>query len=278
MAKGGRRDRLRQFEEEDPVKGSARSTPGARVDHAFGGKMRHPCAGRRSRAWLIPSHRSRSLAYCPPDAEISFPWMAIRPGMQGADLAHGSKIRSRDHIQIQILQGGAARPPPMANKDAIGRHQMRRLPGEVARTVYLTFDKQGGTTGRATPSTPSRRPRAKKRKGIRTINKFVTVYAGHIDFPHHGRDDAERPRFDNAALAGCLRQARSDRRSDGPAAATTPSGSPSIISSARATNHPQHPHARGAPDAPHETPRKTAAVLTLPLWGTRAPRRRFRDC
>ena len=36
------------------------------------------------------------------------------------------------------------------------------------------------------------------------INKFVTVYAGHIDFPDHGQNatPANERRFDNAALAG----------------------------------------------------------------------------
>src|SRR5438309_9483479 len=36
------------------------------------------------------------------------------------------------------------------------------------------------------------------------INKFVTVYAGHIDFPDHGQNatPANDRRFDNSALAG----------------------------------------------------------------------------
>ncbi len=68
------------------------------------------------------------------------------------------------------------------------------------------------------------------------INKFVTVYAGHIDFPDHGQNTtpANERRFDNAALAGVYDKleaiAKQMDRS-----ATTRCGSPSTISSTRAT-------------------------------------------
>src|ERR1051325_7633469 len=41
-------------------------------------------------------------------------------------------------------------------------------------------------------------------KGVPMINKFVTVYAGHIDFPDHGQNatPANERRFDNDVLAG----------------------------------------------------------------------------
>ena len=69
------------------------------------------------------------------------------------------------------------------------------------------------------------------------INKFVTVYAGHIDFPDHGQNatPANERRFYNAALAGVYRQDSRRSPSRWTGSATTRCGSPSTTSSTRAT-------------------------------------------
>ena len=74
--------------DDDPVKAVRALTGGAGVDHAFEA-VGNATLVRQAIESLAIRGTATIVGVLPPDAMIEFPWMAIRPGMQGADLAHG---------------------------------------------------------------------------------------------------------------------------------------------------------------------------------------------
>ena len=70
------------------------------------------------------------------------------------------------------------------------------------------------------------------------ITKFTTVYAGHVDLPDRGQDatPANERRYSNEHLASVYEKTEAIAKCHGPRSATRPCGSPSIISSTKATS------------------------------------------
>src|SRR5579871_4380778 len=128
---------------EDPVKAVRGLTGGLGVDHAFEA-VGLPKLVRQAIESLAIRGTATIVGVLPPDAEISFPWMAIRPECKVQTSRMGSnRFRYDIPLYLDFYRQGRLDLDPMVTKKGrladINEAFRAMKAGEVARTV-LTFD------------------------------------------------------------------------------------------------------------------------------------------
>jgi S-(hydroxymethyl)glutathione dehydrogenase/alcohol dehydrogenase len=128
---------------EDPVKAVRGLTGGLGVDHAFEA-VGLPKLVRQAIESLAIRGTATIVGVLPPDAEISFPWMAIRPECKVQTSRMGSnRFRYDIPLYLDFYRQGRLDLDAMVTKkgrlDDINEAFRAMKAGEVARTV-LTFD------------------------------------------------------------------------------------------------------------------------------------------
>jgi S-(hydroxymethyl)glutathione dehydrogenase / alcohol dehydrogenase len=129
--------------EEDPVKAVRRLTGGLGVDHAFEAVgLAKLC--RQAIESLAIRGTATIVGVLPPDAEIAFPWMAIRPECKvQTSRMGGNRFRYDIPMYLDFYKQGRLDLDAMVTKKGhlgdINEAFRAMKAGEVARTV-LTFD------------------------------------------------------------------------------------------------------------------------------------------
>ncbi|HVM81551.1 MAG TPA: Zn-dependent alcohol dehydrogenase [Stellaceae bacterium] len=129
--------------EDDPVKRIRALTGGAGVDHAFEA-VGTATLVRQAIESLAIRGTATIVGVLPPDAEISFPWMAIRPECRIQTSRMGSnRFRTDIPLYLDFYRQGRLMLDEMVTKRGklgdINEAFRAMKAGEVARTV-LTFD------------------------------------------------------------------------------------------------------------------------------------------